>query len=151
MCMYLAQRTAACSYILLCIIFITLTANKALVLFSALHGCLMWFHWRGKHYLWIVDMQISLISVVAGCRYNLLLIQMKNVISGRVAPIPTSQLIMFCVDTKPDDYFLNWGYSDCNLCQVPAVLFTKNTLMLSKKRNRCTSATSDTKMNICIL
>ncbi len=61
MCLYLAQRTAARSYILRCIIFITLTANKkALVLFSASHGCLMWFHRRGKHYLWIVDMQISL-------------------------------------------------------------------------------------------
>lgn len=28
MCLCLAQRTAACSYILLCIIFITLTANE---------------------------------------------------------------------------------------------------------------------------
>lgn len=40
---------------------------------------------------------------------------------------------------------LNWGYADCNICEVPAVLFTKNKLIPPKKRNGCTSAASDAK------
>lgn len=54
-CLHLAQRTAARSYVLLCIIFITLTSEQSrssVLGFTRIPLCE-----EGKHYLWIVDMQ----------------------------------------------------------------------------------------------
>lgn len=80
MFLYLAQRTAAFSYILLSLIFIALTVNKDLVPFRR-----TWMPYVAslRREELFMDMQISL-SSVTGCRPNVLRIQMKILFqSGR--------------------------------------------------------------------
>lgn len=73
--------TEACSYILLSLIYISLTVNKGLVPFRR-----TWIPYvvSLRREELFMDMQIRLSSVVTGCRPNVLLIQMKLLfLSGR--------------------------------------------------------------------
>lgn len=81
MFLYLFHRTAACSYILLSLIYISLTVNKGPVPFRR-----TWIPYvvSLRREELFMDMQIRLSSVVTGCRPNVLLIQMKMLfLSGR--------------------------------------------------------------------
>lgn len=80
MFLYLFHRTAACSYILLSLIYISLTVNKGPVPFRR-----TWIPYvvSLRREELFMDMQIRL-SSVTGCRPNVLLIQMKMLfLSGR--------------------------------------------------------------------
>ena len=74
---------------------------------------------------------------LAGCRRNPLLIQ--NVISVRELLYQQVRCKRCLLTQSLMITSLNWGCSDF----VPAVFFTKNKLMLPKKRNESISATSD--------
>lgn len=87
------------------IIFITLTAKKKnLFLFSAVHLFLMRFHWRGKHYLWIVTCKWAWSPVLAGCQANLQPNQHGYFSPSRSSRTKKSANVVcstLCVDTKP--------------------------------------------------
>lgn len=113
MFLYLFHRTAACSYILLSLIYISLTVNKGPVPFRR-----TWIPYvvSLRREELFMDMQIRL-SSVTGCRPNVLLIQMENVISVGAFPYQQQRCLS---DTYPDDYF-----RFC--CVVVVVVFiTKN-------------------------
>lgn len=104
----------------------------------------MWFLWTGEDYLWVVDMLMGLISCLTGWRHNIRLIQMNNVILDREL---LYQQVCWCYWDSIQSLvsvFFSWEHSDSYICQVPAMLFTKNKLMPPKKEE-CISAKSDTK------
>lgn len=100
MFLYLAHRTAACSYVLLSLIYISLTVNKGPVPFR--HTWIPYVVSLRREELFM-DMQIRLSSVVTGCRPNVLLIQMKMFfLSGRShtnnSVVCLTQILMIILD-----------------------------------------------------
>lgn len=65
--------------------------------FSSVHGCLLWFHRRGKHYSWMVDMQISPMFCCSGMQTSPTAHPSEKSYFRQEAPLPTSLLIRFCV------------------------------------------------------